>query len=261
MRRPSRSVLVAGLVVALVVTVAVVVAVVRWVSGPDKTIEVYADSSLRHAFADLGAAFEEEHDVRVDLTVDSAGGLTEALTDEATPEVLAAADPIGLFQVNGVLTGEPLVLAEDRLVLVVPRDNPGEIEQVRDLRGEPVAVCFINESCGRLAQLTLESARIEVQPVVGADSAATMGAVLDGTADAGLVLASEATAAGDDVETFELPWAGDRVSFPSISLLSGATDPDEGQEFIDFAMGDAGQEILADHGLASAENPHLQPEG
>ena len=54
--------------------------------------------------------------------------------------------------------------------------------------------------------------------------------------------------------------ADDRVSFPSISLLSGATDPAEGQEFIDFALGDAGQEILADHGLASAENPHLQPE-
>ena len=83
---------------------------------------------------------------------------------------------------------------------------------------------------------------------------------MDGSADAGLVLASEAAAAGDDVEVMELPWSGDRVTFPALSLLAGASDPDEGQEFIDFALGEDGQAILAEHGFASAENPHLQPE-
>jgi molybdate transport system substrate-binding protein len=239
----------------------VVAAVVRSCAGPEKTIEVYADASLRHAFADLGEAFEEEHDVAVDLTVDSAGGLVEDLTGaESTPDVLAAADPVGLFQVNGILTGEPLVLAEDHLVIAVPRDNPAGIEEVDDLEGQDVAVCYINEACGRLAQQALASAGIEVQPAVGADSGSTMQKVVDGSVDAGLVLASEADAAGDAVEVIELPWASDRVSYPSIALLAGGPDPEEGQEFLDFVVGDAGQEILAEHGFASAENPHLQPE-
>lgn len=257
MRRPPRSVLLgAGLVVVLLV----VALVVRSCAGPSATIQVYAESSLRHAFADLGRAFEEEHDVAIDLTVDSSGGLAADLHDTSTADVLAAADPIGLFQVNGVLDGEPVVLAEDHLVIAVPRGNPGEVRGIADLRGEPVALCFINEGCGRLAQLALDSARIEVQPVVGADSQATIGSVVDKTVDAGLVLASEAQAAGDAVETIELPWAGDRVSFPSISLLAGAADPDHGQEFIDFVLSEDGQAILAEHGFASAVNPHLQPE-
>jgi molybdate transport system substrate-binding protein len=256
--RPPRAVLgVAGLLVALLV----VAAVVRSCAGPEKTIEVYADASLRHAFADLGEAFEEEHDVAVDLTFDSSGGLVQDLTEtKASPDVLAAADPVGLFQVNGILTGEPLVFAEDHLVIAVPRGNPAGIQGVEDLEGQDVAVCYINEACGRLAQLAIVSAGIEVRAAVGADSGSTVEKVVDGSVDAGLVLASEADAAGDAVEVIELPWASDRVSYPSISLLDGGPDPDEGQEFLDFVVGDAGQEILAEHGFASAENPHLQPE-
>ncbi|WP_107771276.1 molybdate ABC transporter substrate-binding protein [Nocardioides sediminis] len=258
MRRPPRAVLgVAGLLVVLLV----VAVVVRSCTGPEKTIEVYVDASLRHAFADLGEAFEEEHDVAVELTVDSAGGHVLTLMDSATmPDVLAAGDPYGLVQVNGLLAGEPLVLAEDHLVIAVPRGNPAEIEDVDDLAGQEVAVCHINEACGRLAHFALLSAGIEVRPVEGSESAATTAEVVEGEVDAGLVLASEADAAGDAVEVIELPWAGDRVSYPSISLLDGGPDPDEGQEFIDFVVGETGQEILADHGFAPAENPHLQPE-
>jgi molybdate transport system substrate-binding protein len=239
----------------------VVAVVVRSCTGPEKTIEVYADASLRHAFADLGEAFEEEHDVAVDLTVDSTDALVQDLAGtEATPDVLAAADSGGLFQVNDILTGEPLVFAEDHLVIAVPRDNPAGIEEMDDLEGEDVAVCHTTEACGRLAQLAIVSAGIEVRASVAADSGSTMEKVVDGSVDAGLVLASEADAAGDAVEVIEVPYAGDRVIYPSISLLDGGPDPDEGQEFLDFVVGDAGQEILAEHGFASAENPHLQPE-
>lgn len=257
MRRPPRPVL---LVAGLLVVLLVVALVVRSCAGPSATIHVYAESSLRHAFTDLGRAFEDEHDVAVDLTVDSAGTLATDLAEQPAPDVLAAADPVGLFQVNGVLAGEPMVLAEDRLVIAVPRGNPGDVRGVADLRGDPVAMCFINEGCGRLAQLALASARVEVQPVVAADSAATIRTVVEGTVDAGLVLASEARDAGDAVETIELPWADDRVSYPSISLIDGGPDPDHGQEFIDFVLSEDGQAILAEHGFASAANPYLQPE-
>ena len=147
--------------------------------------------------------FEEEQDVAIDLTVDSSGNLVRDLTAGDSPDVFAAADPVGLVQVNGVLAGEPTVFAEDRLVIAVPQDNPGDVERVADLDGDEVAVCYINESCGRLAQLALDSAGIEVRQAVGAYSAATIKEVVDGNVEAGLVLASEAADAGDAVETIE----------------------------------------------------------
>ncbi|WP_082599815.1 molybdate ABC transporter substrate-binding protein [Nocardioides sp. Soil777] len=270
MRRPSRAVLVAGLAVALVVVVVAVVAVVRSVSGPEKTIEVSADSSLRHAFAALGEAFEEENDVAVDLTVGSTVSLTAPLANRyaadgadlgATPDVFVAADPITLYSIDYLLTGEPAVIAEDRLVIAVPAGNPGEVSGVEDLTEVDVAACVVDEPCGRAADAALASAGIELDGPRSADSASTLEAVTDGSAEAGLVLASEASGAGSKVETIELPWAEDRVTFPSISLLTGAPDPEEGQAFIDFVLSEDGQDILEEHGFRSAENPHLQPEG
>ena len=215
MTRPPRAVLV---VAALLVTLLVVATVVRSCAGPSTTIQVYADSSLRHAFTDLGRAFEEEQDVAIDLTVDSSGNLVRDLTAGDSPDVFAAADPVGLVQVNGVVAGEPAVIAEDRLVIAVPKGNPGDVERVADLDGDEVAVCYINESCGRLAQLALDSAGIEVQQVVGADSAETVAEVVDGRVEAlGSCSPRRPPDAEDSVETIELPVGEPPVAFPSIS--------------------------------------------
>jgi molybdate transport system substrate-binding protein len=258
-RRPPRSVL---LVAGLLVVLLVVALVVRSCTGPTATIRVYAESSLRHAFADLGRAFEEEHGVAVDLTVDSAGKLTRELADQPVPDVFAAGDATSLVQINDAIGGEPLVFAEDQLVIAVPEGNPSDVRDWSDLVGTDVALCFHDEPCGRLAQYALAPYPPDRRPklAVAPDSARTMALVVDGSVDAGLVLASEASAAGDAVETVEVPAASDRVSYPSITLLDGATDADHGQEFIDFVLGEDGQAILAANGFASAVNPYLQPE-
>lgn len=260
MRRPSRTVLLAGLAVVLVAIVVVVVAVVRSTSGPDKTIEVYAASSLRHAFPEIATAFEDEEDVAVDFTFGSSGTIVAALGEAASPDVLAVADGTALFQANPVLTGEPLVFTQNRLVLVVPDGNPDDVRGLADLRGADVATCHINAPCGRLAQMALDATGVEVSPVVADDAATTLQLVLDGSAEAGLVYATDALSVEDDVDVVELPGAEERVSFYGISLLSGAPDPDEGQAFIDFVLSEDGQDILADHGFLSADNPHLQPD-
>ena len=260
MRRPSRAVLVAGLAVALVVVVVAVVAVVRSVSGPEKTIEVYAASSLRHAFPEIAVAFEDEEDVAVDFTFGSSGTIVAALGEAASPDVLAVADGTALFQADPVLAGEPLVFTQNRLVLVVPEGNPGDVRGLPDLRGSAVATCHINAPCGRLAQMALDATGVEVSPVVADDAAMTLQLVLDGSAEAGLVYATDALSVEDDVDVVELPGAEDRVGFYGISLLTGATDPEEGQAFIDFVLSEDGQDILEEHGFLSADNPHLQPE-
>jgi molybdate transport system substrate-binding protein len=256
-RRPPRAVLgVAGLLVALLV----VALVVRSCAGPEKTIEVYAASSLRHAFPEIAAEFEDEHDVAVDFTFESSGTLVGWLGERDRPDVLAVADGTSMFQANPVLTGEPLVFAQNRLVLVVPEGNPDDVTGIDDAALDEVATCHLNAPCGRLAQMTFEQAGVDVPRVEAANAAETLGRVVDGSADAGLVYATDARSAQDDVDLVELPNAGYRINFAAISLLDGAPDPEEGQEFVDFVVGEAGQEILAEHGFASAENPHLQPE-
>ncbi|WP_107764862.1 molybdate ABC transporter substrate-binding protein [Nocardioides terrigena] len=260
MRRPSRAVLVAGLAVALVAIIVTVVAVVRSVSGPEKTIEVYAASSLRHAFPEIAVAFEDEEDVAVDFTFGSSSPLVAELSAGATPDVLAVADGVALSYASPVLVGEPLVFTQNRLVLVVPEGNPAGVQGVEDLDGVRVAICDINAPCGRLAQAALLTRGQEVQPVVGIDAATTLQLVLDGSAEAGLVYATDALSVEDDVDVVELPGAEDRVGFYGISLLTGATAPEEGQAFIDFVLSEDGQDILEEHGFLSADNPHLQPE-
>ncbi len=260
MRRPSRAVLVGAAVLVVLLLVGVVALVVRSTSGPEKTIEVYAASSLRHAFPEIAAAFEDEEDVAVDFTFGSSGTIVARLAEDASPDVLAVADGTALFQANPALTGEPVVFSENRLVLVVPEGNPDDVEALADVRGTDLATCHINAPCGRLGRMALDASGLEVQQVVADDAAGTLQLVLDGAASAGLVYATDAESVPDQVDVIELPAARDRVSFYGISLLAGATDPDEGRAFIDFVLGEAGQDILAEHGFMSAGDPYLQPE-
>lgn len=260
MRRPSRPVLIGAGVLAVLLVIVLVVTVVRSVTGPDKTIEVYAASSLRHAFPDVAAAFEDEEDVGVDITYGSSDVLVDRLAQDTSPDVLAVADGLPLSWASEYLTGEPMIFTQNRLVLVVPEGNPDDVAGLADLKGAPMAMCRINAPCGRLAQMAVDAAGLELQPVAADDAAGTLQLVLDGQAQAGLVYATDALAAEDEVDMIEVPASSDRINFYGVSLLTDATHPDEGQQFIDFVLGDAGQEILEEHGFISAENPHLQPE-
>jgi molybdate transport system substrate-binding protein len=82
------------------------------------------------------------------------------------------------------------------------------------------------------------------------DVKGVVGKITSGAADAGFVYATDATAAGDDVEAIELPEAAQAAVQYPIAVVAGSENAGAAQGFVDLVLGENGREALATAGFA-----------
>jgi molybdate transport system substrate-binding protein len=80
-----------------------------------------------------------------------------------------------------------------------------------------------------------------------------LGKVTAGEADAGLVYATDATGAGDQVQVFEVPGAKEDPNTYWIGKVKGAPTPDQADAFIAAITGAEGQAKLAAFGFGAPQ--------
>ncbi len=76
-----------------------------------------------------------------------------------------------------------------------------------------------------------------------------LGKVRSGQADAGLVYATDAIAASDDVSVFSLEGADQLLNLYPIARTSKTEHVQEADAFIDLVLGEQGQALLESHGF------------
>lgn len=120
------------------------------------------------------------------------------------------------------IAGDPIPVATNRLVLAVPAANPGGVESFEDFaaRAEELttAICAPQVPCGMLAETLSEELDLDLHAATEETSvAAVLSKISLGEVDAGLVYRTDAEAAGEDVQAFQVPevhggtnqmWAG-----------------------------------------------------
>jgi len=222
------------------------------------TLTILAASSLTGVFDDLAEVYEQEHPgVEVRLTYDSSSTLAEQVIQGAPADILATADE-GTMQgvVDEKLTAsEPAVFARNMLTVVTPPDNPAGIASVEDLNDADVdyAVCVPDAPCGIASDKLLGIVGVTTEPVTEeANVRDTLTKVTTGEVDAGLVYVSDAQAAGDDVQSFEVPEASRAVNADVIAPLADAADPALAQDWVDLVTSDQGQQALQEYGFLPA---------
>ena len=111
--------------------------------GGERTLTVFAASSLTEVFATVELEFEADHP-DVDVVVNLAGSSTLAtqLLAGAEADVFASADTIQMDRVTEELVPivGPQVMATNSLVLVVEEGNPAQIGGVEDLARDDLVV-------------------------------------------------------------------------------------------------------------------------
>ncbi|MFE7629316.1 molybdate ABC transporter substrate-binding protein, partial [Kocuria sp. NPDC057446] len=174
--------------------------------APGTVLDVHAAASLRDAFTELAGQFEAQHpEVEVSLSFAGSSTLVQQLAEGAPGDVLATADERSMAGAvaAGLVAGEPEVFASNVLTVVVPAGNPAGVRSFRDLAepGVQVVVCAPQVPCGAAAEQVEEASGVRLSPV-SEEGAVTdvLGKVTSGQADAGLVYATDARAAGDAVE-------------------------------------------------------------
>lgn len=218
--------------------------------GTDR-LTVLAAASLTDVFEELATGFEEEHDADVTFSFGSSTDLAEQVADGAPGDVLATADEtsMGLAEDAGV-TGEVETFATNVLTIVVPAGNPAGIESLDDLEGSTWVRCADEVPCGKVALAVLDADGITAEPAsLEEDVRAALDKVVSGEADAGLVYASDAVAAGDDVEAVEIAGADDALTSYYATTLEQSENTDLAADWVAWVTSDEGRAILGNAGF------------
>ncbi|NNF10430.1 MAG: molybdate ABC transporter substrate-binding protein [Acidimicrobiia bacterium] len=217
-------------------------------SGTD-TLTVGAASSLTEVMDAVGDAFEGSG-----VIVSAAGSqVVAAQVREGAPlDVVVTADEatIDRLAAGGLLAGEPVRIAGNRLVIVVAAGNPKGVAGLADLVREDVTVVLAASQvpAGAYAAETLAAAGIVVSPASLEPSVrAVVAKVRLGEADAGLAYATDISA---DVAAVELPpGVGTDASY--FAAVVGATShPESARQFVDFLSSDRARAVFRTHGFA-----------
>jgi len=176
---------------------------------------------------------------------DPAGDLIAALPAAKDREALLIASVCGT-------EGDPQLFATNHLQMVVPKDNPANIQQFSDLEkpGVKYVVCVDTAPCGKLAVKVLAATGIKAKPASEeVDVKAVLSKVELGEADAGLVYATDAVAGGDKVKPIDIPTSNENLNTYPIAALADAKKPGLAKEWVGLVTGTQGQQALADAGF------------
>lgn len=216
-------------------------------------LTVLAAASLTDVFDELATPFAEEYDADVVFSFGSSTDLAEQVADGAPGDVLATADEASMqLAEDAGATGEVETFATNVLTIVVPKGNPAGIESLDDLADATWVRCSDEVPCGKVALAVLDANGVTAEPVsLEEDVRATLDKVVSGEADAGLVYATDAVAAADDVDAVEIPGAEDELTSYFVATLEQSEDADLAADWVAWVTSEEGQAILGDAGFGS----------
>ena len=219
-------------------------------------LTVFAAASLKKAFTEIGQRFTTDNPGSdVEFSFAGSADLVTQLTQGAPADVFASADAKNMGRVDqaGLLAGAAVNFASNTLTIVVAPGNPKKIASFQDLTqpGLSVVICARQVPCGSATQKVEQAIGVTLNPV-SEESQVTdvLNKVLTGQADAGVVYATDAQAAGNTVTAVAFPESAGAVNTYPIAVLKQAHDPELVRRFVDLVTGDAGQKILSAAGFA-----------
>ncbi len=223
-------------------------------SSGNKTLTVFAASSLTDTFTQIGKDFEAAHSgVTVKFDFEGSSDLVANLQQGAPADVFASADTANMDKVKSLVDGTPVNFASNTLEIVTPPDNPAGIASFADLAkpGVKLVICAAEVPCGAAAQAVAKDAKVKLSPVSEEQSVTdVLAKVESGEADAGLVYVTDVLSAGDKVKGVTFPASQDEVNVYPIAALSGSSDLSLAKEFVAEVTGAEGQKVLGDAGFA-----------
>ena len=216
-------------------------------------LTVSAAASLKNAFTDYGHTFDA---ATVRSSFAGSDELAAQIREGAPADVYAAASSKYLQELfDEGLVEKPVTFASNRLVLIVPKENPADIQNVEDVTkpGTKLVIAAEGVPVGDytrevLADLDLTDALDNVVSNED-DVKGVVGKVSLGEADAGFVYATDAAVAADDVTVIELPEGSQPPIEYQIAVVSASENKEAAQAFVGEILSPDGQQALEDAGF------------
>jgi molybdate transport system substrate-binding protein len=216
---------------------------------PHAQITVYAAASLTDVFPKIDSGQK--------FSFAASNTLALQIRQGAPADVFASADaanPHALFAAG--LCSQPRVFATNKLVVVYPKSNPGNVKTVFDLRRPGVKVVIARQGVpvGNYTRQILRSIGISAAVLSNVvsqepDVRSVLAKVALGEADAGFVYKTDAVTVVNDVSVIKLPaWAQPPVRY-GICVVSASVNKADARAFITRVLGKTGRTRLTAAGF------------
>ena len=229
------------------------------------TLTVFAASSLRDVFGELGTSFERAHPgVKAQFNFAGSQELRTQIEQGAPADVFASADTKHMDAAHRAgLVDAPKLFATNTPVIVVPADNPAKVKSLADLVTVKRLVIGTPEvPIGIYTLQILDKAKAKLGPDFPARVQARVASrefnvrqvltkVRLGEADAGIVYLTDARCAGDKVKIVEIPAEFNvRAEYP-IATVTRAPNAELARAWVGLLTGPEGQAALERAGFGA----------
>lgn len=236
---------------------------------PGSMLTVFAAASLTEAFTEIAEEYESLNPGSK-VVVNFAGSqqLAQQLSQGAPADVYASADQKQMENVihaGRVKRGTEKVFITNQLVVILPAENPGSIQDLGDLVEAGLQIILADGAVpvGRYSMEMLDNASQQsgygvkfkedvLNNVVSYEEnvRAVLSKILLGEADAGIVYLSDAFGAQEgQIGLIDIPDQVNVTASYFLAPISDSSNPNLARKFIDFILSPAGQEIITRYGF------------
>jgi molybdate transport system substrate-binding protein len=239
--------------------------------APEQKLTIFAAASLTDAFNEIGEQFKQQNPgVTIEFNYAGSQQLRTQLEQGAAADMFASANTKEMnnaIQSELVVSGTQKTFVRNRLAVIVPKDNPGGINELKDLAkpGLKIVLAAASVPVGGYALTALDKMNADFgatfsQTVLSSvvsyeDNVKQVVAKIQlGEGDAGIVYSSDVTpAAAEKVVKLDIPDTYNILATYPIAVLKAAPKADLAAKFMAYVLSTDGQAILQKWGFIPAK--------
>lgn len=227
-------------------------------------IFVSAAASLTEALDEISEIIKEDENIKITPTYDSSGTLQKQIEEGAPSDVFISAGQSqmdNLEEQDLIEKDSRIDLLKNKLVLLVPEDNPDDIENIQDVVDKKVQIAIAETETvpvGQYSKKALEDLglwdKFETDNIVSAKNVSeVLTHVETGNASAGLVYSSDAVRGEKvkEVEVFDEKLHGP-IIYPA-AIIEASDNKDAAKTFLDYLKQDKVKEVFKKYGFEIAK--------
>lgn len=228
-------------------------------------LTVFAATSLTEAFTEIGRAFEADHPgVSIVFNFANAQALRTQIEEGASVDVFASANTkeMDTLVANGLVDKNvPKIFLTNKLVVILPADNPAALEKLEDLGTPGIKLVLAAEEVpvGEYARQSFEQMNVSfgtdfkdkvlANVVSNEDNVKQVVSKIQlGEADAGIVYTSDAVAA-PELKTIEIPDNLNIIAKYPLAPLTKSANVDLATQFVEYVLSTEAQGTLQKWGF------------
>jgi molybdate transport system substrate-binding protein len=238
-----------------------------------KELVAFTAASLTGAFCEIGQVYKNETNISVAFNFDGSQALRTQLENGAYADIFASANKKHMDAVKGdglMNNSSVIIFTNNKLSLIVPKDNPGKIGNLTDLAKPGLKIVigtkdvpvgdYAMQIINKLGNDSAYGAEYKQKVLANIISQETnvnyvVTKVALGEADAGFAYISDVTKdLASKVDNIEIPDKYNVIAEYPMGILKDSKYPTESEKFIRLVASDEGTAILEKYGFAPVES-------